>query len=204
MQWLQSEAELSRGEIAQTTERWAYDEKVARIARHAKKQIVQVATPDDLRLIWFECRGRDQESQWQQVFGTCYGSTNVFDLKDKTFQRECYYFRESAFFRWRESLDGAVLFSGDNGALYLNSYSPRYPRLKDSGLARAFAPAVVDPLKLELEGHAAIADCETPRSQPDRVVQYLAEKYGRPLLQQIDVGRVAFMVRGGPSRTPRP
>lgn len=74
------------------------------------------------------------------------------------------------------------------GALYLNSYSPRFDALRMSTLAEAFNGRVVDPLQLEREGTSLIADCTIDRNDNAAVKQYLSQEYGRRMLDHMNVG----------------
>jgi len=186
---------LERGEIAEIGEPWTPRNKLAGIARKAKKQVEAAQVVSDFRLVWFDCAGRDPESQQKRVFATLYGTTNVYDIQDGSFFKECYYFHDSVFFRWRNELDGAVVMWGEGGALYLNSYSPRFEALRDSALASAFKGGVVDPFQLEREGISLIADCEIDRKDSAAVKRFLGEKCGRPMLDHMNLGKLTMIAR---------
>jgi hypothetical protein len=185
---------LARGEIAAIGEPWTPRNKLAGIAKKAKKQVEAAQAPTDFGLVWFDCSGHDPESQQKRLFATLYGTTNVYDIQDSSFFKECDYFHNSVFFRWRNELDGAVVMWAEGGALYLNNYSPRFGALRGSALAQAFKQGVVDPLQLEREGKSLIADCEIDRKDSAAVKHYLGQKYGRPMLDHITIGRLTAIV----------
>jgi hypothetical protein len=101
----------------------------------------------------------------------------------------CYYFRNSAFYRW-PLLDGAVVGTLDHGELCINSHSPRGDLLKSSAFAQIFG-TVTDPRDREAQGRAYIADCKGDRSDVQGVLQDLQAKYGRPALMTMGLGTLA-------------
>jgi len=159
------------------------------MSRIIKDGVVQVSTyPADERdfcLLWLVATGADTEAQCRQFLGTLYGLTDVVG-PDSHPLIPCYYFRNSAFFRWPE-LDGAVVGSVRHGTLCINTYSPRAHGMRSSSLARMFGTAVTDPGDLEGRGLAYIADCALHRRDENGVLQYLQGKYGRPALMSIDL-----------------
>lgn len=187
------EETLARGELAEIAEPWTPRNKLAGVATKAKKQVAAIEELADYRLVWFDCSGSDPESQQKRLFATLYGATNVFDIQDSSFFKECYYFHDSVFYRWRGELDGAIVLWAEGGALYLNSYSPRFEALRSSALATAFSDGVVDPVRLEQEGTSLIADCTIDRKDSSSVKLFLGQKYGRAMLDHMNVGRLTFI-----------
>lgn len=61
----------------------------------------------DFRILWFTGVGFEGEAKCLQLIATLYGSTKLFQLSDPR-MRTCYFFRNAAFYRYREQLDGAV------------------------------------------------------------------------------------------------
>lgn len=188
---------LARGEIAELAEPWAPKNTISGVAKKAQKQVAASEEKADFHILWLDCSGHDPESQQKQAFATLYGTTNIYDIQDNSFVRECYYFHDSVFFRWREQLDGAFVMVDGGGALYLNTHSPRIHALRESALVKAFRDGVVDPEELEQAGASLIADCAIDRKDPGAVIQYLAKKYNRRFLDHMNVGRLTAIMPVG-------
>lgn len=152
-----------------------------------EKQLAQYPEHErDFCLLWLVAAGTDSEAQYQQFLGTLYGLTNVCGPDDLSLM-PCYYFRNSAFFRWPK-LDGAIVGTLGRFKLCVNSYSPQADTLKYSSLAERFATAVTDPRDLEARGEAYVADCHIDRRDEQGVIRYLQRKYDRPALMSMDLG----------------
>ena len=185
---LEAEAERAReGGIAERHEYWGPKNTVARIIKDGSRQLA--AWPEEERdycLLWLHASGRDPESQYEQFRGTLLGVTNIIEMGKST-MKECYFFHDSAFFRWRQTLDGAIVSSAKEAELWLNPHSSRADRLKASELTAAFGGAN-DPRDLEAQGTIFIADCEVDRRDSDAVKRYLQEKYRTKPLDNMHVG----------------
>lgn len=187
---------LDQGMIADRHEYWGPKNTVARIVESAARQLR--AWPEDQRdfsLVWLHAAGEDAESQWEQFWGTLYGTTSIIELGRST-MRQCFYFHESAFFRFRDVLDGAIASNRDRAGVWLNTYSPRAEPLRNSELAAAFG-GIFDPREAERDEEAMIADCEIDRRDEAAVKQYLQRKYGTRPLDHMHVGRLTAFFSGG-------
>jgi hypothetical protein len=180
---------LRAGEVVDSGAAFTPQSTMSRIIRDGVKQLeAYPARERDFCLLWLLAVGSDLESQYQQFLGTLYGLTNLVGPDSLTLM-SCYYFRNSAFFRW-QNLDGAIVGTMARGELCINSYSPRGTSLKESSLAQIFGTAVTDPRKREVEGRAYIADCDVDRRDEQQLLQYLQTKYRRPALMAMDLGTV--------------
>lgn len=169
------------------------DKGLSRITRKAASQIVSTAphVEHDFRIVWFTAAGNLHESKQMQYVATLYGSSNIIDLGQSQIKR-CYFFRNSDFFRHRETLDGAVvaeIVGQDISArLCLNPLSPRYEKLKASPLMASFGTAFIDPLEEEADGDAYLADCDLDRARSNEVLQFLQTKYHIDKIMDMDMG----------------
>jgi hypothetical protein len=187
-------AQLAIRRTAMTFAYWGPRNTVAKRVSCGVRQLeAYPAEARDFSLLWLHASGADAASQFEQFRFTLYGATNVYSVFDRTFMRECFYFHNSAFYRWRAVLDGAICSSISEAAFFLNSYSPRFGALRESALTRAFANAVVDPVALEAAGEALLADCTINRRDCDGVKQYLQTKYKREGLDHIHVGHFTML-----------
>lgn len=118
---------------------------ISRKAYKAAKQIGEMASEEDLRLLWFFPVGPHDNLLYKQLRYTLFGLKIAVvqggPLSGST--RECYFADHAEFFRQRERLDGAVV--GSLRILLMNPLSPRMGRLRDSRLA-AVVRGVEDPV----------------------------------------------------------
>lgn len=193
-QLMEEAARLDAGEVVTIASRWGSKNVVSGIVKEGVDQMASFGDASTMRILWLHAVGRDHESQAEQFLHTLYGATNIIDIFDRTLNRQCYYFYDSSFYRFRSKLDGAVVsrITGQT-KLLLNSLSPQHERLSCSCLVRAFGGAVVDPAILERAGNIMIADCDIDRNNSGAVKSYLQNKYSRPALDHIHVGRYALM-----------
>jgi hypothetical protein len=186
------EGALRSGQVHGSTTPLVHDNRLSGIVRKAQKQLSSTATRLDheARIIWFTGCGFDAEAKHYQFIATLYGSTKIFE-PDRPGLRECYYFRNADFFRYREVLDGAVaaFIAGESVTmkLCLNTYSPRYSALKSSPFAARFQEGLIDPLAEEADGAAYIADTTINRANSGPVLQYLQDKYGLSRAMNMDM-----------------
>jgi hypothetical protein len=153
------------------------------IVKDAVQQITAHPDADDsFRVLWYASQGHNARVYLEQIEATLYGSTTIFDIDDPSWQRLCYFFHESGFFRWRASLDAAVLSLGQHGWMCLNPHSPRLTQIRAGHLAQCFNTAVRDPVKLESDGTVVIADCSLGREDTAGVLEYLGNKIGRHVM----------------------
>jgi hypothetical protein len=162
--------------------------RISGIIGSGVRQLAALATDDPLRLLWFMSFGRRAHVYQSQVRGTLLGTTRVLDLQDTSWQRECYFFYHSDFYRWRDLLDGAVIAGATSGQLCINPFSPRADRLRRSALAVAFGPGVLDPAALDAADEICTVDGSVDRTDQGAVLKHLQAKYSRPMLMNIDIG----------------
>jgi hypothetical protein len=186
-------AALDGGQVFPTHVPIKPDNTLSGITRKAATQIIATAphVPHDFRIVWFTAAGRLHEPKQMQYVATLYGSTNIFQLGQSRLKR-CYFFRNSDFFRHRDTLDGAVVAELDDQnistRLCLNPLSPRYEKLKASPLSASFGTAIIDPLKEEADGEAYLVDCDLDRAKTNEVLQFLQSKYRVDKIMDMDMG----------------
>lgn len=168
--------------------------RVSAIVRHGVRQLGAQWPGDPLRLLWFTALGRHAEVYARQIRATLLGSTRLIDLQETSWQRECFFFHNSAFHRWQKELDGAVIAQSKSGQLLVNPFSPRADRLRRSSMAVTFGRGVLDPIALAGEGDACIVEGDVDRGNEAAVQRLLQQKYERPMLQSIEMGYHAVWV----------
>jgi hypothetical protein len=156
-----------------------WSNRVATILHDAAVQLRASTEASAIRLVWICLRSKRESNEMfsEQIRHTLYGIARVAGSGRGASAPPCYYFHESVFFRHRD-LAGVVLDIGHGGALCLNDHSPRANELRTSKLGRSFRDAVWDPPAREAAGLCLIADTKVSRKFPERVLQYVSEKYG--------------------------
>lgn len=191
---LDRRSRLDAGEVAGGAAPFTPQNTISRIIKKGSEQLAAYPSErSDFRLLWLLAIGADPEGQYEQFRATLYGLTNVVGPDDSSLM-PCYYLRHSAFYRWRDVLDGAVTSTLESGELCLNSYSPRHAELRDSALGALFGQGIVDPQALEQSGAAYIADCDLDRNDEEAVLRYLLRKYRRPALMPLNLGSLTAYV----------
>lgn len=171
---------LREGRIVEISSAFVPRNTLSKIMKDGTRQLRSFAALRDFSLLWLIARGADQTGQYEQFRSTLYGLTNVVGPDSNRFIR-CYYLHDSAFYRWRADLDGAVISTLEGlGALCINSYSPRAEAFARSDFAARFGTAIVSPSSEEGRREAYIADCEIDRRDEGAVLRYLCNKYRRP------------------------
>jgi hypothetical protein len=186
-------AAFARGELFEEHHVLAPRNRIAGIVKQAAEQLI--AHPEAeaaFRLVWFVSVGRKGPIFLQQVEATLYGTTNLIDLDESKWFPTCYFFDNSAFFRWRSAIDGAILSTESEAWFCLNIYSPRLELLRNSHLVSYFGQAVRDPIRLEAEGKAVVADCNVDRKDTTAVLRYLQKKLGREKLMNMNLGYMSI------------
>lgn len=192
---LRRDETLQKGGIASESESTGRRNRLSGVLRTASKQLSEYkGQPVRFRLVWMLAQGHHPDVQMLQFEATLYGKMDIIDMAQSGFL-PCYYFTHSDFYTFRDSIDGAIISTGSEAKFCLNTYSENYQLLKDSPLFNKFRPGVLDPLELEKEGFAFIADCEIERSNENAMIGYLCAKYKKDRLMPIQMGYHSASVR---------
>jgi len=181
---------LSSGQVHGTNISLHSNNRISGIIGKAASQLESSSKYDhDLRIIWFTGIGVNHEAQYEQFISTIYGSTKIIEMNNNSLT-DCYFFRNSEFFRYSNTIDGAVA-AHTNGEditlkLCLNPLSRNYEAIKSSSLSTKFGTAVTDPCELESSGHAYIVDGDINRKDQQAVFNYLQSKYNTEPLNNMD------------------
>lgn len=168
---------------------------VSGIVRDAILQLAENKDGNAFRLVWLIATNRSQEAKSQQFEATLYGTTRMFDLDSgEGVHLPCYFFRDSDFFRFRDTLDAAIVSTSTSGKLYINTLSSRYDSFTKTRLYAHFGSAICNPVVEEAYGNAYIVDSDIDRKDENAVMSYLRSKYGCPKLTSIDLNYVSASV----------
>lgn len=156
------------------------------IAKAAKQLEAFEKGKEIFRVLWYQAEGFIPENQAKSMQATVFGIQNLMQVVDGRPQiTDCYYFRDSSFYRLRRILDGIILVNAEEAGarLLLNNHSPRYQTFRKSGLSDVFKGAIEDPVELEKEGTAYLADFDCDRGNPEKVLEGVQSKYNLPDLE---------------------
>lgn len=146
------------------------------------------------RVIWLHCSGRDPELHYRRFQSTLFGSETLFSLR-VPHTMTCYYFHASAFYSWKQDLDGALLTYNNKAQLCINTLSSKAPEFRKSQIGLAMAKGLCDPDKVEgVERGVMIADCNLSRKDPGPILEFLQRKYQLDHLQPIPMQQHTGMV----------
>jgi hypothetical protein len=191
---------LASGSVHGSTLPLRGNNRISGIVRKASKQLSSTGAqmPHDLRVVWFTGVGFDAQAKHFQFISTLYGSTRIFEI-ERPGMRECYFFRNSDFYRYRDHLDGAVAAYVEGQTvtvkLCLNPYAEAWEALRDSPYARRFKVGLIDPVAEEAAGHAYIADSDMPRTDDASILRFLEQKYGLKMANNMDMNLASAVVR---------
>lgn len=192
-------ATLAKSEVHGSTLPLSHNNRLSGIVRKAAKQLGSTGqdVPHHGRIVWFTGTGFDAEARQYQFINTLYGSTRIFQLNQPG-MKECYFFRNGDFFRFKDQLDGAVAaFTHGNNVtvkLCLNPYSASWQGLRDSPFAKNFKLGLIDPVAEEAAGDAYIVDTDLPRSNAAAIIRYLEEKYSLEQAHNMDMNMASAIV----------
>ena len=181
---------LELGEIFHETTPIVRSNTISGIVKKASKQLEKNEDIEvDFRLVWFAAVGMHQETKMELILASLFGTVGLVDYDEvEAYRRQCYYFGESDFFKYRRILDGAIISWEDKSKFCVNTYSPNYELFKKSKLYSFFGEAACDPIELERRNVAYYADTELPRTDPKAIMEYVKSKYEAPNLNQLNVG----------------
>ena len=180
------EEALMRGELVSKSIPIGPRNRLAGIIGKGVEQIVD-HDPDSqtYHVVWVHSSGQDPELLNRRFHSTLFGTEKLFSLKKENVIT-CYYFHNSAFFSWRDFLDGVILTYQNNMQLCINSLSPRSGKFRNSELSITISKGLCDPETREKKyDEVMVADCDINRKDTEKVLEFLQEKYQLDHLQTI-------------------
>lgn len=193
------EEALKRGELVSKSIPIGPRNRLAGIIRKGVKQIVDHdPNKKTFHVVWIHSAGEDPDLHNRRFHSTLFGTETLFSLR-KDGLIYCYYFHNSAFFSWRDYLDGAILTYLNNAQLStqlcINTLSPRVEEFRKSELTLSMSKGLCDPEKLEQQIDGIMtADCDIDRKNTEDILRYLQNKYGLDHIQLIPMNQVTGMV----------
>ena len=191
---------LLRGEVVGKVVPIGPRNTLAGIIKEGKKQIIEHDPHGDtFGIIWLHAAGSQPKLHFERFKNTLFGLETLFSIQPGSPTFECYYFYESAFYTFRDSLDGAILTCITDNQLELqlciNTLSNRVQAFRESELVKALCKVPWDPDELAMSSEGVmIADCSIDRKKPNDVIQYLQKKYNLDHLQTIPMKSISAEV----------
>ena len=167
----------------------------SRVVRHATKQLRETDEPEhSFNLLAIVPATDDAGTQASEFQSTLYGIMLLVDAEsgDEHQTKKCFYFDYNEFYEMKD-IEGALLFDDSGCQLCINTFAEKINAFRSSALYQRFEKegGILDPDALEASGEAYIADIDLPRSESDKLLDYVTEKYSlnsRPIpmrLQQL-------------------
>jgi|GEM_PF-3772199 len=175
---------LREGQLHESARSLHYSGSISNVIDDAVKQIEETLDRKnpELRLICLlACDKYDNDIVSHQIRAVLYGMRSLLvpATGGKVADRECLYFGESAFYRHRTNLDGAIVIAPDGAMICVNDHCSNVKRLRESTPGQLFVQkeAFHDEHELERRG-CLIADCSIDRREEQRIHMYIEQKYG--------------------------
>ncbi len=176
----QREAQFEASGLAELSRSIERRSGVSKLLSEAMAQIESSgADVAALRLVFFLLRDFDADERWHNILTNLYGIKTVGDWSDDGKLRECYYFTDSDFFKYRDRLDAVIILIAASGksVLCLNDHSEKIDVIRQSRLRERFEDGVTDPPQSEASGEIWLVDGQVDRSNEQAVIAFLQEKY---------------------------
>ncbi len=173
---------LEQGEIAEFSDSIERKNNISKRINYASKQLTSIYKNVDYRMIWLMATDGNQQMKKAQFKASLYGNVVIADL-DLSQTCPCYYFGFNDFYRTRNVIDAALISTLEEGELCLNTYSPKYHKIKKSALVQKFGNACCDPFIEEKTNKAMLVDTDIDRRDERAILKYLKKKYERKKLQ---------------------
>ena len=155
------------------------------VIRSATDQLENYDADNAIKLVWVHCVGHSAKLRMGRFEKTLYGSASLADLSENGTLRDCYFFTNSDFYRYKCVLDGAILSTPKECKICLNPLSENYKKFQNSFLCTSLSEGICDPYAREKEGVAYIVDGDIDRTDTDSVLTFLRKKYGNEKLMEM-------------------
>lgn len=140
----------------------------------------------DFSIVILLCQGVSEQQFFMQFINSLYGRVKIYGRKNDTISPvfDCYYYGESAFYKNRGVIDGAIIISEGAATLCVNDLSPRYSEFKITPLISRFEGGVIDAYVKESQGHLSVR-CDIDRKNKKALKGFLMEKYGFDYIEEL-------------------
>jgi hypothetical protein len=194
-EYIKKDVTLKNGEIYSYDAKLGINNKISKITSNAKRQLISSSDKEHkYKLIFYVVSGINPHTKAEQIIDTLYGRTRIL-IRSKNIIKDCFYFRSSKFYSYKDTLDGAIIAEQDlidknkfNLILCLNSFSQNFDKIKLSCLIKPFGEAVINPIDKEQSGEIFIPDNDISRSvnglgknlensNYNHIISHINEKY---------------------------
>jgi hypothetical protein len=189
---------LGAGQLYQQHTPLVRTNRVSGIIGYAAKQLkVHGDGKSSFKLVWLVAIGDNQEAKYMQFESALYGTTRMVDMNSNEGHRPCYFFGDSDFYRYRNTLDAAIISTSCEARLCLNPMSKSFAAFRETMLCKCFGSAVCNPLDEVAANYAYIVDADIDRRDENAVMDYMRAKHRAPRLININLGQHSATIASG-------
>ncbi len=146
-----------------------------------------------LHFLWIHCCGRDAWIQEERFRMTLFGQQRLVSTERRNVLH-AFYFLNSTFWHYRDSLDGVFLSVGDELKLCVNTLGVDEQRLRASQVFAMHSNALCDPRALQEDPTILLVDGGVDRNDELAVLAFLRAKYSLSHLQLFQIGAYSAAV----------
>jgi len=188
---------LAKNEVYSYSESSLRRNRLSGVVRKGVSQLINTPGDWEFRLMWIHSAGHYAEHTMNRFRNTLYGMRLLFHTDTLLEPKPCYYYDESDFFRFRNSLTGVVLSEGNTDFMQLciNNHHSKVGAFRISPFRGIFKGACCDPEEIEAAGEAYIVEGEVNRSDEGELATYLTKKYDCGHTQPLDLAMHTYSAR---------
>ena len=150
----------------------------------------------DFSLLWLNIKTANSERDISITKQTILGIKCVWDVSND-YVVDCYYYKNSSFFRFRDILDGVFIENTKTGEVefWINNFSVRYEKIKQSKLLKEIP--FNDPLQIVERDRLYIVESDVDRNNEDDVIGYLMKRYTSNNIKPFDMKNISVTQKVG-------
>lgn len=178
---------LEAGEVYQRSESSLRRNRISALIRKAAAQLQKTPLEADFRIVWFHCAGRYGQNHETRAVATLYGRRMLIHTEKKLKDYWGYYFDNSDFFAFRDTLSACVVSWSGRCQLCINDLHEKADLFRKSNFRKIFNDGYIDPAEFEQEGEAYIVDGNVDRTNEQSIHSHLMLKYNCGKLLDLDL-----------------
>jgi len=168
-------------EIAEYSKELKRSNKISSILEKASTQLAETPKPNnEFSCVWFRAADHLIPDEIEFIKASLYGIRHLLisDSSGIFYHAKCYYYDYNDFYNFK-NINAVVFDNGRSIHICINNHSDRIEEFSMSGLYSVFnkSNSIIDPDRFDEDSGILVADIECPRSQEDKVKEYLQNKY---------------------------
>lgn len=183
-----------RRETLNSGELYSYSESAGyrnAYSTRIKKGVSQLnATPGVFtnKMVWLHSAGHYPEHHVTRLRSTLYGMQQLFVEREDSIM-DCHYFHNSEFFRYRTTLDAAIISCGETLEFWINDLASSFCTIQETEIHQLLEQAAFDPTSFEQDGRVYRIDGPVDRKDRKALLTYIQDKYHCGHVQEIDMAQ---------------